>query len=276
MIFGIGALLGLTITAAVYVSARPAADAGSEVTRVSPRAIPRELKLANLPAPIEANLRRQAARAGVDGSDLAIAEGDGAEAGGGFSLVLGQGQDGSVRVAFVAPDGHSGFMEVRQLLRGNDPMFIAASKAGTRTVIHQVGLHGVVQGQVERVALDLRDGGTQDLVLTRWPDGKHASFAFVSNDRNSLPVSARAYGEGGKLLEEERLDSEPCGHDDWRRVDGCSRAGAKWLGRQGSNLESRAQNPLPYHFATPHLTVCSSLVRQPCTRGFAVVTPKAS
>ena len=24
-----------------------------------------------------------------------------------------------------------------------------------------------------------------------------------------------------------------------------------WLGRQGSNLRSRDQNPLPYHLATP-------------------------
>jgi hypothetical protein len=197
--------LALAVAAAAAIIA-VVNSGSSNASAVSHQAAP--LARANLTRGVWAAVAKTARANGVDPNNVVELGGTGSGSQR-HAVLSGKDASGATVFSVLSGFGMSDFVPGDRFVDSNHPMFVSDSVEGPSTDARIVGIVGIATRTVESVTLDLANGTTTTLAVTRAPGIPYDGFSYVSNNRATFPVKVTAYSAGGRVLAEHEVDAKP-------------------------------------------------------------------
>jgi len=124
-------------------------------------------------------------------------------------VLAGTDASGATMVSFLTGFGMSDFVVASRYANSDRAMLVTDSVEGPSTDARIVGIVGVATRAVQRVTVDLANGTTITLAVSRAPGIPYQGFSYVSSNANTFPAKVTGYNAGGKALAEHTVDARP-------------------------------------------------------------------
>jgi hypothetical protein len=157
---------------------------------------------------VKAAIAKAARQNGADPADVVELGGSGSGSQG-HGVLAGTDAAGVTLVSFLTGFGMSDFVAGSRYANSDRPMVVTDSVEGPSTEARIVGIVGVATRAVQRVTVDLANGTTITLDVSRAPGIPYQGFSYVSSNASTFPANVTAYNAGGKLLAEHAVDVKP-------------------------------------------------------------------
>ncbi len=116
---------------------------------------------------------------------------------------------GSTLVSFLTGFGMSDFVTGSRYVNADRAMIVTESVEGPSTEAQRVGIVGIATRAVQRVTVDLADGTSVTLAVSRAAGIPYEGFSYVSNEPGKFPAKVTAYNAAGHVIAEHTVDSSP-------------------------------------------------------------------
>lgn len=114
---------------------------------------------------------------------------------------------GATVVSFLSGFGMSDFVAGSHYANADRAMVVTDSVEGPATDARIVGIAGIATRAVQRVTLDLANGTTITLAVSRAAEIPYEGFSYVSSNASTFPAKVTAYNGGGKVVAQHTVDA---------------------------------------------------------------------
>lgn len=180
----------------------------STSSKASPLREATPLDQTQLSPTVKAAIAKAARQKGID-PDKVVELGGSGSGSQRHALLTSTDGSGATLVSFLSGFGMSDFVVGSRYANPDRAMVVTDSVEGPSTDARIVGIVGIATRAVQRVTLDLANGTTITLTVSRAPGIPYEAFSYVSSEASTFPVQVAAYNARGNVLAEHAVDVRP-------------------------------------------------------------------
>jgi hypothetical protein len=188
------------ITAAIVAVVNSGSSKASPVRQATP------LAQTPLSQAVKASVAKAARQGQVDPANVVELGGSGTGTQH-HGVLAGKDTSGATVVSYLTGFGMSDFTPGSRFANSGSPMLVTDTVQGPATEARVVGLIGIATRAVDRVTVQLANGTTVTLPISRAPGIAYEGFSYVSSDAATFPAKVIGYNAGGKVLAEHEVDA---------------------------------------------------------------------